>query len=408
MRKAKSVLVLALFLFLMLCLPVQAQGNTAGKASVRGTVKLHFYDEDGQEYIKLRNAVKKNTYVYLPQLPTVEGYKNLGWSLKKGGPVRYKAGAKVKAGKTVKLYAVRRVISKTCTVSFFQKTGETDTYSEAMHMTVEKNSLIELPTVKNPAGKTFLGWSRNPSAESNPDFKEGEKLRADKDITLYAVMFDRSTERNITYRNLYQVDNKKYAKVIFVGDSRTNAMKLALKDEFGNKEPRNVSFVAKNGKGLKWFKGNGSKLLMKEISAARGKPTAVIINLGVNDLKHDEDNLNFSVEKTVRKYILYMNQLADKLRGRNCKLFYMSVNPVSGAMVNKQANRREGDIHSFNCAIRKGLKGKYRFIDTNTWLRKTGFSTGRLYQELDDGVHYQARTYKRIYNYCIRKVNAAA
>ena len=407
MRIIKKVLVPALFLLLMLCIPVQAQGNKVGKASNTGAVKLRFYSEDGKEYTKLRKTVKKKEYAYLPQLPGLEGYKNLGWSLEAGGSVRYRAGAKIKVGKSMKFYAVRRVISNPCTISFCNEMGETDRDYEALRMTVEKNSLIELPSVKNPAGKTFLGWSWGPFAESYPDFKEGDKLRVVENLTLYAVMFDRSTEKNITYQNLNKVNTKKYAKVIFVGDSRTNAMQKALKDEFGRKEPRNVSFVAKNGKGLKWFKENGSRLLMNEIASAGGKPTAVIINLGVNDLKHDGDDVYFSAEKTARKYILYMQQLADKLKGRNCRLFYMSVNPVNGAMLNKKASRREGDIHIFNYALQKGLRGKFKFIDTNTWLHENGFSTGRLYEDLDDGVHYEARTYKRIYNYCIKAVNAA-
>lgn len=147
--------------------------------------------------------------------------------------------------------------------------------------------------------------------------------------------------------------------------------------------------------------------MMKEIASAGGKPTAVVINLGVNDLKHDGSDVNFSAEKVAGRYVAYMKQLAEKLRGKNCRLFYMSVNPVNGAMQSRKASRREGEIRTFNNALRKGLRGTFGFLDTNTWLHENGFSTGRLYEELDDGVHYEARTYKRIYNYCIKAVNAA-
>lgn len=407
MKTIKKVLLPVLFLFLMLCIPVHAQGNMAGEAVDKSNVNLRFYNEDGKEYKNLRKTVKKKTYIYLPKLPEAEGYKNKGWAVKAGGAVRYKAGAGVKITKTMSFYAVREEIKESCTVTFLNEQGELDENCKNLRVIAEKNSYITLPSMKHQDGKTFLGWSWSPFRSSYPDLKEGDRLLVKKDLTLYAVMFDRSTEKNITSQNLNHLNTKKYAKVIFVGDSRTNSMRKALTDEFSKKDLKNVSFVAKNGVKLSWFQKEDRRKLMNEISAAGGKPVAIVINLGVNDLKHVGDNTNFSGEKVAKKYIDYMKKLANSLRGRNCKLFYMSVNPVNGAMLRFQDSRREQDVTLFNQTLKKGLRGKFQFIDTNTWLHDNGYSTGRLYTSLDDGVHYEDKTYKRIYNYCIKAVNAA-
>ena len=277
-----------------------------------------------------------------------------------------------------------------------------------LRKTVRKNTSVSLPGMKNSREKSFLGWSRVPGKMTGPDYKAGTVIKAGKNVNLYAVMFDRSLERNVTYKNIQKVNTKKYSKVIFVGDSRTNSMRLALEQEFSKELLKNTGFVARNGAGLKWFKSYGYSQLMKEISSNKGKPVAIVFNLGVNDLKHAGKNVKLDVSKVAKTYITYMKELAGKLQGKNCRLFYMSVNPVNETMTHYEGSRRETEIELFNRSLHKGLKGIYTYIDTNTWLYENGFSTGRLESDIDDGVHYAAKTYKRIYNYCLKKINSVS
>lgn len=277
-----------------------------------------------------------------------------------------------------------------------------------LRKTVRKNTAVSLPGIKNSKEKSFLGWSKVPGKATGPDYKEGTIIKAGKNVNLYAVMFDRSMEKNITYKNIQKVNTRKYSKVIFVGDSRTNSMRLALEQELRKKQLKNTGFVAKNGVGLKWFKNYGYRQLVKEIGSVKGKPVAIVFNLGVNDLKHSGSEVNFDASKVAKTYVTYLKELAGKLQGKNCRLFYMSVNPINESMLYKKGSRRESDIELFNRILQKKLKGKYIYIDTNTWLYENGFSTGRLESDIDDGVHYMAKTYKRIYNYCLKKVNSAS
>ena len=303
----------------------------------------------------------------------------------------------VSAGKTQKTGTVK--------ICFYDEHG---TEYTNLRKTVRKNAGVSLPGMKNSKEKSFLGWSKTPGKKTGPDYKEGTLIKAGKNMRLYAVMFDRSLERNVTCKNIQKVNTKKYSKVIFVGDSRTNSMRLALERDIPKEQLKNTGFAARNGAGLKWFKSDGYGQLMKEISSTRGKPAAIVFNLGVNDLKHSGSEANFDASKVAKTYAAYLKELAGKLQGKNCRLFYMSVNPINESMLYKKGSRRESDIELFNRILQKELKGKYTFIDTNTWMYENGFSTGRLETDIDDGVHYTAKTYKRIYNYCLKRINSAS
>ena len=63
---------------------------------------------------------------------------------------------------------------------------------------------------------------------------------------------------------------------------------------------------------------------MKEINKTEGTlPIAVVFNLGVNDMAN------------VSNYVSYMTDIASTLKSKNCKLFYMSVNPLNSTMIAK-------------------------------------------------------------------------
>lgn len=58
----------------------------------------------------------------------------------------------------------------------------------------------------------------------NPEYEAEEKITVNGNMNLYAVVFNRSTEKDLTEAELPQVDIYKYKQVIFVGDSRTEFM----------------------------------------------------------------------------------------------------------------------------------------------------------------------------------------
>ena len=142
---------------------------------------------------------------------------------------------------------------------------------------------------------------------------------------------------------------------------------------------------------------------MKEISEAEGsRPIAVIFNLGVNDMANASN------------YVSYMTNIAPTLKKKNCKLFYMSVNPINSTMITKAGRgaRTEAQVREFNSKIHSGLSVYYKFIDTYSVLMKKGYGTNASYvgvdRDSDDGLHYTTKTYKRIYYYCVTYLNTGS
>ena len=54
--------------------------------------------------------------------------------------------------------------------------------------------------------------------------RQKKKITVNGNVDLYAVVFNRTTETDLTEDQLPQVDIYKYKQVIFVGDSRTEFM----------------------------------------------------------------------------------------------------------------------------------------------------------------------------------------
>ena len=85
--------------------------------------------------------------------------------------------------------------------------------------TLAKGSTYSLPGVRDAEGYTFMGWSSKPMQSVNPEYEAEEKITVNGNMNLYAVVFNRSTEKDLTEAELPQVDIYKYKQVIFVGDS---------------------------------------------------------------------------------------------------------------------------------------------------------------------------------------------
>lgn len=354
-------------------------------------------------YSSLKKSVTEKSTLTLPSVPSRKGYVNEGWLLKTSQKTeKYKPGDKVKIYGNCKFYAIQQ---KAASVVLHKTRG-----SAYKTVYLRKGSSYTVPSAENPEGYTFIGWSTKPnmvitgSRPGKVQYEPGEVISSvNSTVHLYQVVYQRSTEKNIVSGQMAKPNLNRYGGVVMVGDSRTVRMRQALAAQNCGANMKGVSFVGASGQGFKWFKDEGYRLLLNQIKKFRvssSKPVAVVFNLGVNDLYKISD------------YIAYMNEIAPVLEQMNCKLYYMSVNPINSVMIEKTGRlslRKEADVRAFNDRIKTGLDD-YTYIDTYSWLMKNGFGTsngvnGKDSSE-DDGLHYTVKTYKRIYDYCLRYINA--
>ncbi len=240
----------------------------------------------------------------------------------------------------------------------------------------------------------FLGWSRKKGKISDPEYYAGDAI-PNLSGKYYMVVFKKSQDTAPTERKT----QSKYEYVYLVGDSRTLGLRNALKSQF----PENTKFIFKAGEGLRWFKKSGFSALYKEVkSQPKNIKKAVIINLGVNDLNN------------TTAYVKYMKNIAKKLKGYNCTMYYLSVNPVNNAMITKYRghstnSKTEAKVLAFNKYIYNklcsGKKAPFSYINTYGMLRKNGWISNKNNAGIFDGVHYSNETYLRIYDYCMRVLN---
>ena len=370
-----------------------------------GTYKVTFYNSNGASgtaFKKLNKTVTKNGYMTMPAVPSKSGYESLGWSTSKNASrANYAVGKKVRIKKSQKLYAVYK---KNATVILCKNNG-----SAYKTVSVTAGSTYKLPSVSNASGYTFMGWDYQPGKRTAPRYEAGETITVKGNMKLYAVVFNRKAEEELSESALlassgWRIGNgsadKGYNHIIFVGDSRTVRMQLTLQQQFGTDSNilRDIDFVCQEGQGLSWLKSEGMTSILSKAEAYYSvqRPTAVIFNLGVND------------PGQMYNYVTYLKQIAGELQKKNCKLFFMSVNPVNSKVIqvlgyNKL--RTEAVVRKFNTVVSTGLRGTYTYIDTYSYLLNSGYGTNRggggVDVAVDDGLHYTTKTYKRIFKYCL-------
>lgn len=157
--------------------------------------------------------------------------------------------------------------------------------------------------------------------------------------------------------------NTNISNLIFVGDSRTVGMQSAVGG--------NDTWSGKVSAGLDWMKSTG----VPNIEGNIGNGTGVVILMGVNDLYRPSS------------YLSYINKKANSWASSGAHTYFVSVNPTDGSYSNLNS-----DIDSFNQQMKSKLNSNITYIDTNSYLKSTGFST-------TDGLHYTSDTYNKIYNY---------
>ena len=145
--------------------------------------------------------------------------------------------------------------------------------------------------------------------------------------------------------------------VIFVGDSRTVGMELAITD--------NIQTIAEVGQGYYWLVNTADEQLRSQIT----DQSILVFNLGVNDLANAD------------KYCEYLSNLQQDYP--NLQIWYVSVNPVEDTTVTN------AEINQFNEQIQNA---GFDYIDTNSYLTDTGFNTV-------DGLHYTSETYQEAFSH---------
>lgn len=296
--------------------------------------------------------------------------------------------------------------TKKYTISVYDKNGV-----EVQRIIKKKNASFVTPSRKNAGGKTFLGWSVSPSGKS-ADYRAGQKIIVRRNMKLYPVYFNSIKESTVSWGSLPKLDLSKYKMVIFVGDSRTYRMGLRFESDRSTEIITGVKFVGKGGAGLWWLKNIGYRELIKTINLCNRenkskKEIAVVFNLGVNDLICKNGKL-VNTEIITDRYASYMSKIKNSLIGKNCRLFYMSVNPTNCTMSKTKGLRKAKEIEEFNILLKKKISGQYQWINCVDYLTRKGYAfdsgikreSGR-----DDGVHYTEATYQMIYRYCIQKIN---
>ena len=182
----------------------------------------------------------------------------------------------------------------------------------------------------------------------------------------------RASREKIKYKGITYKFNKKGVmvsndaggvKYLFVGDSRTVGMSEAAPYS-------NTRYIGKVSMGYSWFVSSASWQVRSILNSYPG--VKVIFCFGVND----PDN--------VHNYISYYKNLVASYP--RATFYFLSVNPL------RYGNYR---VVNFNSKLKSAFGTRY--IDSYDYLVRTGYSSW-------DGIHYSYDTYKKIYNYVIKKI----
>ena len=367
------------------------------------TFTITYVDQNGStsnEFSSMNKNIKEGTVFTLPAIPAKIGYTAVCWKINVNGTATsYNAGTKIKAAQNYRFSAYYK---RNADAQLILHYNNGQNYKA---INIPYGTSFRLPPMDNPQGYTFIGWGTKPNmlvspSQSQTFYQVGTWMTINSASDLYAVFAKRSNEPNLTEDQLagsVSPDVSAYKKIIFVGDSRTNRIRETLTKQKIDFSKKNVSFIAKEGSGIVWLKEEAYPALIDMINdtdSNDSRPIAVIFNHGVNDMSSSQE------------YISYYNSIASALKSKNCRLFFMSVNPINSIRQEKTGVRvrYEYEVRDFNAKVKKGVEGNYTYIDTYSWLLKTGYGTDGGHGTdtgIDDGLHFTTATSKRIYLRCL-------
>ena len=157
-----------------------------------------------------------------------------------------------------------------------------------------------------------------------------------------------------------------YDRLIFVGDSRTVQLEMAV-----SYNRSKTVFIGESGMGYQWF----SDTAVYQVDGQLGPyDSAIIINMGVNDLAD------------VKQYAKLVNRKAAEWKLRGAAVYYSSVTPVNDG----QTTVTNAQISEFNETLKELLSADVYWIDSYSYLMNNGYTA-------TDGLHYDKATYKALY-----------
>ncbi len=223
----------------------------------------------------------------------------------------------------------------------------------------------------------YVSDTVNVRCGAGTDYDKVGKLKWGSEVTVvgetdngwYEVDYDDATAFII---GDYMVTELPSIPYVFVGDSRTVQMKMAV----GSSDK---AYIAQVGEGYCWFRDTA----LSEIPSYAGSGTTMIINFGVNDLGN------------AGKYISLINNNIDDWINAGITVYYAAVTPVG-----ESASVSNAQIERFNARLQSELDPRIQWIDGYSYLMQTGFST-------PDGLHYNSDTYRNLYSYYMSVINQA-
>lgn len=256
------------------------------------------------------------------------------------------------------------------------ETPETVTVSNEENTTFLEKTLFTVTRYETPI-TMYTSDTVNVRSGAGTDYDKVGKLKWGSETTVvgetdngwYEVAFDDTTAFII---GDYMVTELPSIPYVFVGDSRTVQMKMAV----GSSDKE---YIAQVGEGYSWFKSTA----LSEIPSYAGSGTTMIINFGVNDLSN------------AGKYISLVNNNIDDWINAGITVYYAAVTPVG-----ENASVSNAQIERFNARLQSELDPRVRWIDGYSYLMQTGFST-------PDGLHYSADTYRSLYSYYMSVISQA-
>ena len=187
--------------------------------------------------------------------------------------------------------------------------------------------------------------------------------------------------------------NVKGTSNIIIGDSRTVGMCATYTGNWSgcNTGSPLVSgkdvYISKGSMGYSWFADTAIPNTNSVLNSNSGTTYNIISLMGVNYLLYDID-----------KYIPKYNELATGAWSKH-RIILVSVNPVNEEIESRNGySTRNADIETFNQKLKSGTSGKSNMTYCDVYSQiKGNFGT-------EDGLHYNANTYKDIYNAIMRCV----
>ena len=223
----------------------------------------------------------------------------------------------------------------------------------------ELTPVMEFTPVSDPAeGET----SRSSIPRDTKELTEEEKAR----FTMKGTR--EQTQKDAEIPVPENAENYTTRKLIFVGDSRTEAMYEAVGSD--------DIWSCKVGAGYDWMTADGIPAIESQID----ENSAVIILMGINDPSHLKD------------YITYINVRAHEWSAIGAETYYVSIGPVAG-----DPDVTNDQLATFNDSMQASLAG-VTYIDIFTPMMENGFSTL-------DGTHYPDEVSIWIYNYILQNLN---